>query len=241
MGKGEKAIWTLLMVVLVLLELRTLYLDRDEHDQEQALARCEQLQSFQQIATTLGTAISTSQTQFAETMRGVGKVFDKTEQAADLAGEGVMGMTGADSYLLIFPHGTLSKSPQDEGKFILLPSVLGKHIVWDAEISMREGPVDQSFYSSPLENFQLKPVSSTHLAGFGKFIQPSKTGTTTYGFQISTRGPSEIENLQVRFNSDKALWEFQYWLYEEKPAKIPVPPVLIKHLDWSAIPYPELR
>ena len=67
-GRGEKAIWTLLMFLFVGLEIRTLYLDRDEHDRDQAQARCEQLESFKQIATTLGTAITTSQTQFNATM-----------------------------------------------------------------------------------------------------------------------------------------------------------------------------
>ena len=38
MGRGEKAIWTFVMLAFFYLELRTLYLDRDEHDGEQALS-----------------------------------------------------------------------------------------------------------------------------------------------------------------------------------------------------------
>jgi len=68
-GKREKAVWTIIMFVLLGLELRTLYLDREEHDREQAYARCEQLREFNQIATTLGNAIATSQWQFKATMQ----------------------------------------------------------------------------------------------------------------------------------------------------------------------------
>jgi hypothetical protein len=56
------------MFVLVGLEIRTLYLDRDEHDREQAYAACEQLERFGQIADKMNTAISTSQSQFNATM-----------------------------------------------------------------------------------------------------------------------------------------------------------------------------
>jgi len=49
-GRREKAIWTIVMFALLWLELRTLYLDRDDHDAEQVYVRCAELQSFQKIA-----------------------------------------------------------------------------------------------------------------------------------------------------------------------------------------------
>lgn len=45
-GKRERAFWTFLMFLFVGLEIRTLYLDRAEHDKEQALARCKSLRVF---------------------------------------------------------------------------------------------------------------------------------------------------------------------------------------------------
>jgi hypothetical protein len=68
MESKEKALWTLLTILLVLFEMHSLYKDRDEHDAEQAKARCEQLRSFGQIAGQLETAISTNQKQFETTM-----------------------------------------------------------------------------------------------------------------------------------------------------------------------------
>ena len=46
MGRTKKAIWTLVMFALVYGEIRTLYLDRDQHDREQAQANCEQIERF---------------------------------------------------------------------------------------------------------------------------------------------------------------------------------------------------
>jgi hypothetical protein len=68
MGRGEKAIWTLLMLAFFGLELRTLYLDRDEHDREQAHAECEQLERFGKIADKLEDSIAASRQQFGATM-----------------------------------------------------------------------------------------------------------------------------------------------------------------------------
>ena len=81
MKRTEKAIWTLVMFALVGLELRTLYLDRDEHDAEQAQARCQQLESFQKIADGIDRAISDGNAQYSATMgrmEGILMQQDKT-------------------------------------------------------------------------------------------------------------------------------------------------------------------
>jgi len=76
----EKAFWTFLMFLFVGLEIRTIYLDQAQHDREQALARCQQLESFHEIANGITGAITQSQQQFEKTMSAsnliVGKVAD---------------------------------------------------------------------------------------------------------------------------------------------------------------------
>lgn len=67
-GKREKVFWTFLMLALLGLEMWSLRRDGIEHDEERADAECKQLQQFNQIAATLGTAITTSQQQFQATM-----------------------------------------------------------------------------------------------------------------------------------------------------------------------------
>jgi hypothetical protein len=48
-GKWEKAGWTLLTFTLVGLELRSIYLDREDHEQKETQARREQLERFRAI------------------------------------------------------------------------------------------------------------------------------------------------------------------------------------------------
>jgi hypothetical protein len=82
MGRGEKAIWTFVMLAFFYLELRTLYLDRDEHDGEQAHAECEQTQQFNQIAQGLESSIQMSREQFSVTMEKFGEAIN-TETGGD--------------------------------------------------------------------------------------------------------------------------------------------------------------
>lgn len=238
LSRREKVVWIAGISLLTILELTMIMWNDSDAVKERTYAECELQRNFQTIE-------SEDQKQFNATMSSVGKVFDKTKDAADTAKESVLSMTGADSYLVIFPEGAApSTNKATDGRFILLPTVIGRHVVWDAEVSMGDGLVDKEFYSRPMEFFKLTPITASHLAGFGKFIQPSKTGIASYGFQISTRGPSEIEDLQVQFDSIKQLWMFRYWLFLQKSSeakKGPPKPALIKHLDWTPISYPMLR
>ncbi len=82
-GKWEKALWTFVMFALVLLEIRSIYLDRSAHDREQAAARAEQLSQFEAIAQRIDTSIANSQKQFDATMSGIGKNIDTVTGASD--------------------------------------------------------------------------------------------------------------------------------------------------------------
>ena len=48
-GPRERAVWTAVMFALVLLEMKSIYQDRDVHDREQKTARKEQLDQFSKI------------------------------------------------------------------------------------------------------------------------------------------------------------------------------------------------
>ena len=154
--------------------------------------------------------------------------------------EGIDNLMGSDSYLMIVPHGQLKSLKDSDGKFLLIASVIGKHTVWDSHVEMGKGPVDIEFYTKPHQNFELKPIAPSHIAGLGITVQPSDMTVTTFGFTTSTRSTFAIENLQIRFNRKEQCWEFQYWIYAEKPVKSPVPPELLKHADWVPIAYPVL-
>jgi len=67
-GQREKAAWILVMTVLLVLEIRSAYQDRNEHDQQQAEARERETKSFESIASGIEGAIQQSRENFDATM-----------------------------------------------------------------------------------------------------------------------------------------------------------------------------
>src|SRR6202044_704655 len=67
-GKREKAAWIFVMFALLLLEVRSVYQDRNEHDTQQAEARDREIESFAAIADGINDAIHQSQQNFDATM-----------------------------------------------------------------------------------------------------------------------------------------------------------------------------
>jgi len=116
----EKAIWTGAMFILLLLELRTIYLDRSDHDAEQAKARCEQLEQFRNIAGQLTTAIQDNERHFDQTLAKVDDAIN-TE-------------TGGDSYCYIdFSATDIATDGRQLPYFYLIPYLIkvGKYPVRD--------------------------------------------------------------------------------------------------------------
>jgi hypothetical protein len=127
LSRREKVIWILGISVLTLLELRMIIWSDADAAKERAYAECELQKNFQQIETD-------SQMQFDQTMSGVGKVFTKTEQAADTAREGVNTITGGDgfSYIDLAEMFTRGRHSDQIGTML---EVRNAKIVW--HVSMR--------------------------------------------------------------------------------------------------------
>jgi hypothetical protein len=100
MGKWEKAIWTFVMFALMLLEIRSIYLDRRAHDVEQATARAEQLQHFNEIGEGIKGAVAESQKQFAATMQRSNSILGGVSESIKIA-------TGGDGYCWLVPESPL--------------------------------------------------------------------------------------------------------------------------------------
>jgi len=90
MGKWEKSVWTFVMFALMLLELRSIYLDRRAHDTEQARARAEQLQHFKEIGEGIKASIADSDRKFAATMGKENQVLEN--------------ITGGNSFAIVTPQ-----------------------------------------------------------------------------------------------------------------------------------------
>jgi hypothetical protein len=72
-GKHEKALWTFVLFALLMLEIKSVYQDRNEHDREQAEARERETKSFEKIANGIEGAIQQAQDNFAATMKQFGE------------------------------------------------------------------------------------------------------------------------------------------------------------------------
>lgn len=97
-GKGERAFWTFLMFSFVGLEIRTIYLDQAQHEREQAFARCQQLESFQNIANRIEQAIDQSQLEFNATMKRSDKVLALQGRELSEIAKTIDTFTGSESY-----------------------------------------------------------------------------------------------------------------------------------------------
>lgn len=90
-GPEERALWTATMLALVVLEVGSIYKDRNEHDAEQARARREQLEGFRRIADGLNKAIADSQENFHGMMERSRQIMEGVQTSID-------SITGGDSF-----------------------------------------------------------------------------------------------------------------------------------------------
>jgi hypothetical protein len=107
------------MFALLMLEIKSVYQDRNEHDQQQAEARERETKSFESIAGGIEGAIQQSQKDFEATMK-------KSDRLMGLQKESLDNITGGDSYAWI----AAGMGPQGP-PFQLMVWVKGKHGVHD--------------------------------------------------------------------------------------------------------------
>lgn len=124
MGKWEKATWTFVMFALMLMEIRSIYLDRRAHDVEQATARAEQLQHFNEIGERIKSAVEESQKQFAATMQRSNSILGGVSESIKIA-------NGGDSYPYIALGGT-------SRRFDMYLNVDGNHHLMDVAGSVTD-------------------------------------------------------------------------------------------------------
>lgn len=89
-GKREKAAWTFVMFSLLLLEIKSVYQDRNEHDNQQAEARRREENNFREIANGIEKNIADSDRNFNAT---IGKTNEVLEN-----------ITGGKSFAVVTPQ-----------------------------------------------------------------------------------------------------------------------------------------
>ena len=92
-----KGAWLLMVFVLTAAELRMIVWSDADAKKERGYSECQLEQNFQTIE-------RENQEAFSETICGVGRVFQKTEQAADKATVAVNNITGGQSFAYLLPQ-----------------------------------------------------------------------------------------------------------------------------------------
>jgi hypothetical protein len=87
-GTREKAFWTFAMLLLLLLEMKSIHQDRAEHEKEQADQRQTQVEDFKKIGDGITEAIRQNQQNFNSVMANTSKLL-----AANLGGDSFCFMT----------------------------------------------------------------------------------------------------------------------------------------------------
>lgn len=193
MGRLEKAAWMAFLAILLILEIRSIHLDQVQHDREKALASCEELRSFQEIASTLKSSIAASQTQFDTTIGHVDSVLKTTQNVASLSQKNLNNITGGDSYAYVVP--------QDSGPVIPLSlHNYGKNILSGVSITI----INLQDPNWPFEIRQPIAIGTIAPYGFASVPVPvvpqpdPKTGIASYWIFIDAQNGSVDEGLRFR-------------------------------------------
>jgi hypothetical protein len=104
--RHEKAIWTLLMFVLVGLEIDSIYQDQIQRDAEQRKAACEQANRFEGIAEKLEDDINANRIHFDAMMTKDQGILDTARSVNQVAKANLDNITGGDSYGYVEPVST---------------------------------------------------------------------------------------------------------------------------------------
>ncbi|MEO6802448.1 MAG: hypothetical protein ABI197_04285 [Granulicella sp.] len=215
MGRSEKALWTFLMLAFFLLELRTLYLDRSEHDRDQAFARCEELKSFQDIANALKLSISQAQSEYGSTISHVDDVLTTTRGVASTAKSNLDQISGKDSYPCIVPQ---SHAVVD-GKIPIVFYNRGKNNLTGVEVQILSPHAFTQnigeFYKPSIELGTVNPIWSKPIPG-GISPELDTAGLAGYTFFIWTQNGFYSEVIEFRKGKYDLPWAYRYWLYKRR-------------------------
>lgn len=187
MGKWEKAAWTFVMFALMGLEIRSIYLDRRAHDVEQATARAEQLQHFNEIGEGIKGAVAESQKEFAATMQRSNSILGGVGESIKIA-------NGGDSYPFIALGGTSSRLE-------MFLSVDGNYHLLDVAGSVAD--VDKLTAATKAGQFWDR---SKYSADLGPFAILRRGTSTSVGFMPGTEG-SDYKRYNIRLSARNGIFE----------------------------------
>ncbi len=207
-GRREKAVWTIVMFLLVGLEIRSIYLDRAAHDRQETQDRETQLTNFREIAKGIDTTIATSQKQFEATMKSTNLIIAANSKLLGVTEESLKNITGSDSVPYIVPE------PQVGSVVPLVIRNQGRHILSGVTVEIRKAD-DFSFVEPQID------IGTLYPGGMGKPLTvalspaPDASGTAGYEMRISTQSYLFLEIMWFRRNrTPNNYWASRFVVYK---------------------------
>jgi hypothetical protein len=159
MGKREKAIWTCIAFVLLVVELRIIYQDRAHHDKDQAEARAQEERNFKTIANGLQQSINQSKEDFDTTIGKIKPILEASETTLrNTQPYGVLEFQKMNPYAPSFPI-----APGHQLEFNVWFTNAGNDVAHDVYY-------DVKFYVGKLDD---EPTERTIAADFEKWWRDS--------------------------------------------------------------------
>jgi hypothetical protein len=216
-GKREKAVWTAVMFLLVILEIKSIYQDRNEHDREQADARKEQLANFGTIANGINNSITASQTQFQATMDRLQTAVKSSEEARRntephaLITSLAMSPSGQarPASAVIFPN----QSFEINVEFTNSGSEKATNVVLDLQTYLAK-PDDDSSQKDLASRFNRWWKVTKHTAAVVPEVQPKDQRLAT--FKSVVFSPDDITALM---NKSNTLYVLYRWVYSDSSGR----------------------
>jgi hypothetical protein len=187
------------MFLLLGLELKSVYQDRNEHDREQATTREKEERNFKEIAGGIADQIATSDRNFSVTMARSDRIMTGVNTA-------VTAQTGGDSYVVV----TAVAYKADDSELTLAVRACDKCAynipsarIFVRQMAPKEEPHSTQVFDGVVEKIAWLPTT--------KKIAPPRDGTITeLKIQVFPLNKPTTEVLEVRFNTVKATWEATY-------------------------------
>ncbi len=212
-GQREKAFWTLIMFALVGLEIRSIHLDRNAHDREQADAREQQLKSFHEIASGIDATLTTSQSQFQATADRLQAAVKSNEEASKNAKPHAL-MT----YITISPSGQIrpasavifpNQAFEINVQFTNSGSETAQHVLLDLQTYVAK-PDDESTQDVILSAFNKWWSTSKHVAPAVDEVQPREQRFATFKSQVFS-----ADDIKAVMDKSRTLYVLLRWTYSD--------------------------
>ena len=249
----QKAIWMILIGGLLIVEMRSIKVDRGRADAQLLQDRKNQDDNFrllrrqeeQEFAATLGglkdqfsatisgfdTSRRLENQHFGSLLHEQTRLFSGMQQSTQ---DTLNALTGGDSYGVISP--LLVSQSSEKAEYDLMISVRGKNTLWDVRVEMEEGPLDAHYEGSHIKEYfsgklrrsvNLGAVSTTYSQPIGWVVTPSADKVNTYLFWIWSRTKLTTEKIDLRYNRASKVWETS-WTVRREADSVP-----LEELKWG--------